>query len=75
MFNAFVSTYAVAFCKTQGNDKTRTFGNEGFMSVYSFCVVLSSPVSFVKLLEDVAGMMSMNTHLKGVLDFRGVFDL
>ena len=30
---------------------------------------------FLKLLEDVDGMMSMNTHLKGVLDIRGVFDL
>ena len=32
-------------------------------------------VSFVKLLEGMAGIMSMNTHLKGVLGFRGVFDL
>ena len=32
-------------------------------------------MSFVKLLEDTAGMMSTNTHLKGVLGFRGVFDL
>ena len=31
-------------------------------------------VSFVKLLEYVAAMMFMNTHSKGVLDFRGVFD-
>ena len=26
-------------------------------------------------MEDVAGMMSMNTHLKGVLAFIGFFDL
>ena len=32
-------------------------------------------MSFVKLLEDMAGMMNMNTHLKGVLGFRGVFYL
>ena len=32
-------------------------------------------MSFVKLLEDVAGMISINNHLKGVLDFRGVSDL
>ena len=32
-------------------------------------------MSFVKLLEDVAGMMSMNIHFKCVLDFIGVFDL
>ena len=32
-------------------------------------------MSYVKILEDMAGIMSMNTHLKGVLDFRGVFDL
>ena len=31
-------------------------------------------VSFVKLLEDMAGMMSTNTHLKRVLGFRGVYD-
>ena len=30
---------------------------------------------FVKLLEDMAGIISMNTHLKGVLGFRGVFDI
>ena len=29
---------------------------------------------FVKLLEDIAIMMSMNTHLKGVLGFSGVLD-
>ena len=32
-------------------------------------------MSFVKLLEDVTGMMSMNIHLKGLLYFRGGFDL
>ena len=32
-------------------------------------------MSFVKVLEDMAGMVSMNTHLKGVLGFRGVSDL
>ena len=26
-------------------------------------------------MEDVSGMISMNTHLKGVLDFRGVFGI
>ena len=31
-------------------------------------------LSFVTILEDVAGMMSMNTHLKYVLGYRGVFD-
>ena len=30
---------------------------------------------FVKLLWDVNGMMSVNTHMKGVLAFRGVFDI
>ena len=30
---------------------------------------------FVKLLEDMAGMMFMNTHLKGILVIEGVFDL
>ena len=29
----------------------------------------------MKLLEDAASMISMNTHLKGVLDFIGVFDI
>ena len=32
-------------------------------------------MSFIKLLEYMAGMMSMKTHLKGVLSFSGVFDL
>ena len=32
-------------------------------------------MSFVKIFEDTAGMMSTNTHLKGVWGFRGVFDL
>ena len=32
-------------------------------------------MSFVQLLEDRDGMMYMNTHSKGVLVFRGVFDL
>ena len=32
-------------------------------------------MSFVKLLEDVDDMMSMNTHMEGVLDLIGVFDL
>ena len=32
-------------------------------------------MSFVKILEDVAVMISINTHLKGVLYFRDVFDL
>ena len=32
-------------------------------------------MSFVKFLEDVAGVMSMNTNLKCVLGFRGVFDI
>ena len=27
-------------------------------------------MSFVKLLEDMAGIMSMNTHLKGVFGLR-----
>ena len=30
-------------------------------------------MSFVKFLEDMACMVPMNTHLKGVLDLRGVF--
>ena len=32
-------------------------------------------MSLVKLLEDMAGIMSMNTHLKGFLGFRGVLNL
>ena len=32
-------------------------------------------MSFVKLLEDISGMVSMKTHLKGVLVFRGFFDI
>ena len=36
---------------------------------------LAKIVSSVKLLEYVDGMISMNTHLKGVLGFRGVFDI
>ena len=32
-------------------------------------------VYFVKVLEDMADMMSMNTHLRGVLVFIGVFDI
>ena len=32
-------------------------------------------MSFVKILEYMAGIMSRNTHLKGVLGFRYVFDL
>ena len=32
-------------------------------------------MSLDKILEDVASMMSMNTHLKGVFDFRGVSDI
>ena len=32
-------------------------------------------MSFVNVFEDVAGMMYMDTHLKGVLGFRGVIDL
>ena len=32
-------------------------------------------VYFVNILEDMAGMVSMNTHLKGVLVFSGVFDI
>ena len=32
-------------------------------------------MSFLKLLEDADGMMSMKTHLKGVFDFRDVPDL
>ena len=36
---------------------------------------LEKLVSFITLLEYIDGMMSMNTHLKGVLVFRGVFDV
>ena len=36
---------------------------------------LSKVVPFVKLLGHMAGMMSMNIHLKGVLGLGGVFDL
>ena len=32
-------------------------------------------MSYVRLLEDVAVMMSTNTHLKGVVDFREVLDI
>ena len=32
-------------------------------------------MSFVKPFEDIAGMMSMNTNLQGVLGFRVVFDI
>ena len=32
-------------------------------------------VPYVKILEDKAVMMSINSHLKGVLVFSGVFDL
>ena len=32
-------------------------------------------MSFVKLLEDMADMMSIIAHLKGVLGFSGVFGL
>ena len=36
---------------------------------------MSKVVYFVKLLEDVTSMISINTHLKGVLGFIDVFDL
>ena len=32
-------------------------------------------MSFVGILEDITGMMSMSTHLKGVLEFSGIFGL
>ena len=32
-------------------------------------------MSFVKILEHISGMISMDTHLKGYLGYRGFFDL
>ena len=48
--NAFVSTCAVAFYTTQGQNKTRRFDTEGFVSVASLCGIVGSLYWFTKCL-------------------------
>ena len=50
MFNAFVPTLAVAFCTTNGKNKTRKCNIEGFIPVASLNVVVLPPSSFIKYL-------------------------
>ena len=48
MFNVFVSTCAVAFRTTYGQNKTHKCDTEGFVPVASFYVVIRSPSSFIR---------------------------
>ena len=50
MFNAFVSTCAVAFRTTHGQNKTRKCDTEGFVPVASLYGVVGSPSSFIRSL-------------------------
>ena len=46
IFNAFVSTYAVAFHATHGQNKTCRFDTECFLPVDSLCGIVGSPYWF-----------------------------
>ena len=46
MFNAFVSTCAVAFITTHRQNKARRFDTEGFVPVDNLCGVVGSPSLF-----------------------------
>ena len=48
MFNVFVSTCAVAFRTTHGQNKTRKCDTEGFVPVASLYGVVGSPSSFIR---------------------------
>ena len=50
MFNVFVSTYAVAFRTTHGQNKTFKCYTEGFVPVASLYGVVGSPSSFIRSL-------------------------
>ena len=55
MFNTFVSTCSVAFCTTQGQNKTRSFDTEGFVPVASLCGIIGSLSWFKKCLIGITG--------------------
>ena len=50
MFNVFVSTCAVAFCTTHGQNNTRKCYTEGSVPVSSLCGVVGSPSWFIRSL-------------------------
>ena len=50
MFNVFVSTCAVAFRTTHGQNNTRKCDTEGFVPVSSLCGIVGSPSSFIRSL-------------------------
>ena len=55
MFNAFVSTCALTFCKTHGHNNTCRFDTEGFVSATSFCGAVASPSVFTNSLINRTG--------------------
>ena len=55
MFNAFVSTCAVAFFTTHGKNKMRSFDNEDLFPVASLCGVVVSPYWFTKCFIGITG--------------------
>ena len=64
MFNAFVSTFEVAFHTVHGQNKTRRFYTEGFIPVYSLCVVVVSPSLFANCLIGRTGNILSVVHIQ-----------
>ena len=57
IFNAFVSTGAVTFHTTHGQNNMHNCDTEGFVPVASLCGVVASPSSFIRSLIGITGNM------------------
>ena len=55
IFNAFVTTRAVSFCATHGQNKTRKYDIKGFLPFTSLNRVVGSPSLFIKPLIGSTG--------------------
>ena len=63
MFNVFVSTCAIAFRTTHGQDKTRKYDTEGFVPVASLYGVVGSLSSFIRSLIGRTGKYDLSYTL------------
>ena len=64
MFNVLVSTCAVDFRTTHGQNKTRKCDTEGFVPVANLYGVVGSPSSFIRSFIGIPGIYDLSCTLK-----------
>ena len=80
MFNVFVSTCAIAFRTTHGQNKTRKCDTEGFVPVASLYGVVGLPSLFIRYLigitrkYDLSYTLMRNEHIFPVLPIKDLIN-